>query len=136
MKEKKYLEELKLEWDDETGDSNHEMDVLDNLWPNSALKKLQIKIYGGIEFPDWLVDPSFCNIVDVRLWNCKHTNCLTALGKLSFLKFLWIGEFDAVVKVGHELFGNRSSTVKPFASLEVIEIFKMSKGEEWSLHGT
>ncbi|GMN60954.1 hypothetical protein TIFTF001_030062 [Ficus carica] len=49
------------------------------------------------------------------------------------LKVLWIREFDAVVKVGPELLGNRSSTVKPFESLEVLEFSKMSNWEEWSM---
>ncbi|GMN72514.1 hypothetical protein TIFTF001_052867 [Ficus carica] len=134
LKEMKYLERLILEWDDdETGDSNHEMDVLDNLCPNSALKELEIKNYGGTKFPNWVFDPPLCNVVDVRLLKCKHCNRLPPLGQLPSLKFLWIEEFDAVVKVGPELFGNGSSTMKPFASLKVLRFYKMSNWEEWSM---
>ncbi|KAL5556218.1 hypothetical protein UlMin_038454 [Ulmus minor] len=52
LMDKKNLEELELVWGAKTDDSKHERDVLDKLLPNSNLKRLTIRGYGGTTFPN------------------------------------------------------------------------------------
>ncbi|KAL5545546.1 hypothetical protein UlMin_005233 [Ulmus minor] len=131
---KKYLEELELEWGDETNDSVHERNILDKLVPNTTLKGLIIRGYGGTTFPNWVGDRSLCtNIVDLSLGDCKYCQSLPPLGQLLSLKSLCIARFDEIVSVGAEFYGNCSSVVKPFASLEVLLFRDMPNWELWSM---
>ncbi|GMN43398.1 hypothetical protein TIFTF001_012604 [Ficus carica] len=110
---------------------NYRMVVLDNLLPNTTLKKLLIRFYGGTKFPHWLGDQSFYSLVDVQLSDCKYCYILPPLGQLSSLKSLYIGRCRSVARVGPEFYGNSSSSVKPFASLESLSFDSLSNWEEW-----
>ncbi|KAL5545568.1 hypothetical protein UlMin_005255 [Ulmus minor] len=132
--DKKNLEELELEWGDETNDSVHERNILNKLVPNTTLKGLIIRGYGGTTFPNWVGDRSLCtNIVDLGLGDCKYCQSLPPLGQLLSLKSLCIAGFDEIVTVGAEFYGNCSSVVKPFASLEVLIFRDMLNWEVWSM---
>ncbi|KAL5556226.1 hypothetical protein UlMin_038462 [Ulmus minor] len=133
--DKKYLEELELEWGAKTNDdSKQERDILDKLLPNSNLKRLIIRGYGGTTFPNWVGDRSLCsNIVDLSLVNCEYCYSLPPLGQLMSLKSLCIASFDGIVGVGAEFYGNCSSAVKPFASLEFLTFSHMPNWEVWSM---
>ncbi|KAL5538727.1 hypothetical protein UlMin_044450 [Ulmus minor] len=134
LMDKKNLEELELEWGAKTDDSKHERDILDKLLPNSNLKRLEIRGYGGTTFPNWVGDRSLCsNIVNLSLANCEYCHSLPPLGQLSSLKSLQIKRFDGIVSVGAEFYGNCSSVVKPFASLEVLIFRDMPNWELWSM---
>ncbi|KAL5556235.1 hypothetical protein UlMin_038471 [Ulmus minor] len=135
LMDKKYLEELELEWGAKTDDSKHERDILDKLLPNSNLKRLKIRGYGGTTFPNWVGDRSLCsNIVDLSLANCEYCHSLPPLGQLFSLKSLLIERFDGIVSVGAEFYGNcSSSVVKPFASLELLKFSDMPNWEVWSM---
>ncbi|XP_060669566.1 putative disease resistance RPP13-like protein 1 isoform X1 [Ziziphus jujuba] len=130
LMDKKYLEELDLAWKDDTNDSKHDREVLENLSPHTKLKRLSVYGYGGTTFPNWLGNHSFCNIVFIMLSNCKYCNCLPPLGQLPSLKTLYIEQLSGVVSVGAEFYG--SSERKPFASLKFLSFSKMSNWEEWS----
>ncbi|KAL5540429.1 hypothetical protein UlMin_044945 [Ulmus minor] len=136
LMDKKYLEELELEWGAKTDDdSKHERDILDKLLPNSNLKRLTIRGYGGTTFPNWVGDRSLCsNIVDLSLAHCEYCYSLPPLGQLMSLKSLCIASFDGIVSVGAEFYGNcSSSVVKPFASLESLRFMNMPNWEVWSM---
>ncbi|KAL5537588.1 hypothetical protein UlMin_044120 [Ulmus minor] len=134
LMDKKNLEELKLEWGDETNDSEHERNILDKLLPNSNLKRLKIRGYGGTTFPNWVGDRSLCSkIVDLSLANCEYCHSLPPLGQLFFLESLLIERFDGIVSVGTEFYGNCSSVVKPFASLKYLIFKDMPNWEVWSM---
>ncbi|KAL5540828.1 hypothetical protein UlMin_043798 [Ulmus minor] len=134
LMDKKYLEELELEWGNETSDSVHERNILDKLLPNAALKGLIIRNYGGTTFPNWVGDRSLCsNIVDLSLAHCEYCYSLPPLGQLMSLKSLCIARFDGIVSVGAEFYGNCSSVVKPFASLELLKFSDMPNWEVWSM---
>ncbi|PON86941.1 LRR domain containing protein [Trema orientale] len=105
-----------------------ERDVLDNLLPNTNLKKLKIQEYGGTTFPNWLGNQTLCNLVELSLEHCNFCHTLPPLGELPSLNSLRIGYFDAVVKVGLEFYG---CSVKPFASLESLVFDTMSNWKEW-----
>uniref|UniRef100_A0A2N9FP73 NB-ARC domain-containing protein n=1 Tax=Fagus sylvatica TaxID=28930 RepID=A0A2N9FP73_FAGSY len=125
--EKTYLDELVLEWGDDTVDPENNRDVLEQLVPHTNLKKLSIKFYVGTRFPHWLGDFSFSNMVFLRLSNCKNCLDLPPLGQLSSLKVLIIEWMNAVKRVGPEFYG----IDKPFQSLETLTFDGMMEWEEW-----
>lgn len=128
--DKNYLEALIVCWTGDTNDSRHDRDVLGGLLPNTNLKRLEIFGFGGTRFPNWLGDHSFFNILFIKLSKCKYCNSLPALGQLPSLQTLHIERLDGVVTVGAEFYGNGSS-IKPFASLEILCFHSMLAWEEW-----
>ncbi|XP_077237406.1 putative disease resistance protein RGA3 [Tasmannia lanceolata] len=76
LKDKKYLNELSLEWvrDDSSQDGGVNDDgVLEGLQPHANLKELHIKSYGGVSFPSWMSHLSNLTcfaVEDCR--NCEH----------------------------------------------------------------
>jgi Leucine-rich repeat (LRR) protein len=135
LRDKKYLEDLVLEWNVDTNFSESERTVLDSLRPHTYLKKLTIKHYGGKSFSDWVGHPSFSNIASLDLHNCKYCSNLPPLGQLPSLHNLSIVGFDEVVTVGHEFCGNSSSSVKSFGALKVLHIENMKNWEKWISFG-
>ncbi|KAK9068142.1 hypothetical protein SSX86_012253 [Deinandra increscens subsp. villosa] len=126
----KRFSELDLVWsDDEPRNEMLEKEVLNELKPcNDKLIKLDIRSYGGLEFPNWVGDPSFPRLKHVSLHNCKRCTSLPPLGRLPFLKELFIEGLDGVKVVGMELLG----TCHEFASLEILSFRRMSGWSKWS----
>nr|XP_048317917.1 putative disease resistance RPP13-like protein 1 [Ziziphus jujuba var. spinosa] len=147
LMDKKYLQRVRLIWIVNATDGTaqrahanvmrHHREVLEKLLPHRNLKRLSIYGYGGTSFPYWLGDHSFCNIVSIRLENCRCCNSLPPLGQLPSLKTLEVKELSGVVTVGAEFKGNigGSSITKPFASLEFLSFRGMSAWKEWSSIG-
>ncbi|KAF5775494.1 putative leucine-rich repeat domain superfamily [Helianthus annuus] len=123
---------LQLEWSDVFDGSRKESlekEVLCGLKPNSAsLTILQIVSYGGIEFPNWVGDPSFLQLTEVLIHGCKNCTSLPPLGQLPSLKKLFIKDMDEVKAMGSELIGAGLS----FLSLETLVLENMKRLEEWS----
>ncbi|XP_057980717.1 LOW QUALITY PROTEIN: putative disease resistance protein At3g14460 [Malania oleifera] len=136
LKNKKNLQELVLKWDGDRDDSQNARSVLEKLVPHTNLKKLVIEYYGGTRFPDWLGESTFSNMVFLRLSNCRYCWSLPPLGQLPSLKRLFLVGIDGVKKVGPEFYGNDSSSIMPFASLETLRFEKMLKWEEWLCCGS
>jgi hypothetical protein len=147
LKDKKYLDELVLEWNAVytnisevytnisevyTNISECQRSVLDNLRPHSNLKSLAINNYGAESLPDWVGHHSFSNIVFLCLRNCRHCCNLPPFGQLPSLQNLSIVRFEGVIKVSCEFYGSNSSLVKPFGALKVLRFEQMLKWEEWS----
>nr|POE64028.1 putative disease resistance protein [Quercus suber] len=121
---KKYLDELVLEWSNNTvGQEN----VLEALQPNSKLKKLSINFYCGTRFPNWVGHMLFSGMVSLRLSNCNNCSSLPPLGQLPSLEVLIIEWMDAVKSVGPEFCGMN----KPFKSLKTLTFEGMLEWEEW-----
>ncbi|KAM7266755.1 hypothetical protein ACFE04_008921 [Oxalis oulophora] len=123
LEKKSSLDELVLQWSNGKCNnySEHAAIVLENLRPPTNLKNLSIKNYGGIGFPNWLIDHSFPNIVFLRLSNCKQCSQLPPLGEMPSLKDLIIEGLDLVTKIGSEFYGrNISSLARPFPSLKTL----------------
>ncbi|XP_059597139.1 putative disease resistance protein At3g14460 [Vitis vinifera] len=138
MKDKKYLDELKFEWDNESTDVGGVMqnrrDILSSLQPHTNLKRLHINSFSGLSFPAWVGDPSFFNLVDLGLQNCNNCSSLPPLGQLPSLKHLSILQMKGVKMVGSEFYGNASSsnTIKPsFPSLQTLRFERMYNWEKW-----
>ncbi|KAG2678884.1 hypothetical protein I3760_11G024800 [Carya illinoinensis] len=122
LKDKKYLEELALEWGyGKTDDTKGERYILEKLVPHTNLKKLQVHNYGGTRFPGWLGDRSFHNMVSVSLQNCEYCLILPPLGQLPSLKHLSI---EGLMEYS-----------QPFPSLEILKFSWMSSWEEWCSFG-
>ncbi|KAL5578785.1 hypothetical protein UlMin_011227 [Ulmus minor] len=133
LKDKKFLSELILEWREKRS-SQREREVLESLQPHKNLKQLTISGYRGTTFPDWVGHESFCNMVEVQLYNCRNVCMLPPLGLLSSLRRLYIVGLIGVVSIGNEFCGSSSTTTNhPFtSSLEELDIRDMASWEEWS----
>ena len=131
MEHKKFLEELKLNWDGTIAvkDPQHEINLLDNLRPHANLKKLTLHCYRGTRFPNWLGHLSYHNLASISLNCCRYCNFLPTLGQLPSLKVLEILQLDELVTIGNEFYG--SSTLKPFPSLEILKFIYLPAWRKW-----
>ncbi|KAB1203858.1 putative disease resistance RPP13-like protein 1 [Morella rubra] len=131
LKDRKYIEELVLEWNAFADILESQKAVLNSLRPHTNLKSLTISYYGGENFPDWVGHQSFCNITSLHLNRC-HRCSLPPLGQLPCLQDLSIIGFDGVVTVGAEFCGGHSASIKPFGALEVLTFERLWNWEEYS----
>ncbi|KAJ0717476.1 putative virus X resistance protein-like, coiled-coil [Helianthus annuus] len=126
----KRLTKLELKWDDGSRGGTLEMEVLNELKPNSDwLENLKILSYGGREFPKWVGDPCFNKLVHVSIHDCRTCTSLPQLGLLPSLKELFIQGMDEVEVIGSELTG---TTEVSFPSLELLRFVSMPIWEVWS----
>ncbi|KAJ0851546.1 putative P-loop containing nucleoside triphosphate hydrolase, leucine-rich repeat domain superfamily [Helianthus annuus] len=126
----KGINKLELKWDDVSGRETLEKEILNELKPHSdKLKMLEVKYYKGKEFPNWVGDPSFHQLVHVSLQGCRKCTSLPPLGQLPSLKELLIQGMDGVKVISLEL--SRSTDVT-FPSLEILRFEDMSSWEVWS----
>ncbi|XP_035838346.1 putative disease resistance protein At3g14460 [Helianthus annuus] len=85
----KEISKLELKWGDGSGSETLEKEVLNELKPRSdKLKMLEVKCYEGMEFPNWVGDPSFNRLVHVSLRACRKCTSLPPLGRLPSLEIL------------------------------------------------
>ena len=141
LKDKGYLDELVLKWDEGAGDHHvlqQNEDVIDNLEPHTNLKRLYIYCFGGSRFPTWVANPLFSNLRSLELENCKNCSSLPPLGQLPSLEDLIISGMNGIERVGSEFYnyhyGNASSsnTIKPcFPSLQTLIFHSMPNWEKW-----
>ncbi|XP_031253816.1 putative disease resistance RPP13-like protein 1 [Pistacia vera] len=132
--DKKDLKVLTLEWGSQLDDLRNkamEENLLDILQPNRNLKELTIKRYCGIKFPSWIGDPSFSNMVLLRLDNCEKCTSLPSIGLLNSLKYLTIRGMRGLKSISSEIYGNRCS--KPFTALETLRLENLQEWEHWNV---
>ncbi|XP_010251864.1 PREDICTED: putative disease resistance protein RGA1 [Nelumbo nucifera] len=131
---KHYIHKLELIWSRGEAinlrDGVAEHQVLEGLKPHENLKELTIRDYCGFKFPSWVCDPSFSNLVSLRLLYCRKCEFLPPLGQLPFLKCLYIGAMNKVKYVDHEFCGD--GAVKGFPSLESLTFASMPFLEQWT----
>ena len=132
LKDKRYLDELVLEWDEEASDVIQNGDVIDNLQPHTNLKRLSIIGFGGSRFSTWIANPLFCNLRVLMLRNCKNCLLLPPLGQLPSLEHIEISRMKGIERVGSEFYASSSITTKPsFPSLEILKFSCMDNWEKW-----
>ena len=132
LKNKRKLEELIMEWNDEFWDSRNDADelqVLESLRPHENLERLTVAFYGGSKFPCWIGDPSFSKMVNLTLRDCKKCTSLPTLGGLPLLEVLHIECMGKVESIGDEFYGECKN---PFASLKKLQLVDMPEWESWS----
>ncbi|TQD73939.1 hypothetical protein C1H46_040509 [Malus baccata] len=133
LKDKKGLKELTLGWRDDARickEYHNDKDVLDKLQPPINLEKLTIKFYVRNRFPSWLGDSSFSHVQFMRLSQCSCLS-LPSLGQLPALRGLFIGGMNFLATVGPQFYGDGSSLIQPFQSLEKLIFMEMPEWEDW-----
>lgn len=125
LEDKQHLHELKLEWGQPSNLKGERVNVIDNeviegLQPHAELRHLEIREFGGAQFPCWLGDSSLSKLETLHLYFCLNCETLPPLGQLHSLKFLFIDGMRGVKYVDRSFFGNGS--VKGFPSLELFEL--------------
>ncbi|XP_028806826.1 putative disease resistance RPP13-like protein 1 [Neltuma alba] len=135
LKNREKFEELVLEWDCDTSDSQIVKSVLNVLQPSTNVKKLTINNYGGTSFPIWVGDSSFINIANLCVRDCSNCVLLPPFGELPSLKELSISGMGLVHTVGREFYCSKPeySSFQPFPSLEILIFVNMPTWEEWIL---
>ncbi|KAG6498188.1 putative disease resistance protein RGA1 [Zingiber officinale] len=111
------------------GSERYDKDMLDDLCPNTSLKKLGIWYYGSPQFPAWLIELQLPNLVEVHFCcSCEH---IPPFGNLQFLKKLELWFMNDITHLGVEFHGYGG-----FPSLQELRLSWMDNLEEWSeLHG-
>uniref|UniRef100_A0A7N2LD03 R13L1/DRL21-like LRR repeat region domain-containing protein n=1 Tax=Quercus lobata TaxID=97700 RepID=A0A7N2LD03_QUELO len=133
LMDKHSIEELVLEWDENTADPENARKVLAGLKPSCSLKRLTINFYCSPKFPSWLDGKNIFNdMVFLRLSNCNSCSTLPSLGKLQKLRVLIIECMDAVEEVGPD-FNTEPPTWmhRGFRYLERLTFEGMSKWTKW-----
>lgn len=136
LPEKQDLEALVLKWSSDITNSRNERiekDVLDMLQPHQGLKELTINSYSSTEFPSWVGDPSFSNMVLLSLENCENCTSVPVLGLLKSLKDLSITGMSGLQSIGREIYGECCSN--PFPSLETLYFKGMPGWNYWHANG-
>ena len=132
LKEKGKIEELTMEWGsdniDDPQSQRKEVQVLESLEPHRNLKKLTISSYGGGTFPSWIGNPSFSQMVQLYLKDCRSCTVLPSLGQLSSLKSLRIEGISGIKDIGAEFYGQMAES---FQTLECLTFSDMPKWEDW-----
>ncbi|KAK9217879.1 hypothetical protein WN943_006509 [Citrus x changshan-huyou] len=114
--------------------------LLEALQPPLNVRELDILLYGGNIFPQWLT--SLTNLRNLHLRGCLNCEHLPPLGKLPLEK-LELCSLKSVKRVGNEFLGieessedgpsssSSSSLVIAFPKLKSLEITDMNALEEW-----
>ncbi|KAL5549135.1 hypothetical protein UlMin_004366 [Ulmus minor] len=105
LKNNKLLSGLILVWGGESNDmdTKREREILEALQPHINLEILVIDGYRGTLFPDWVGHESYCNMVELKLFDCKNCFMLPPFEQLPSLRRLHIDGFDGLVSIGNEM---------------------------------
>ncbi|KAK7848301.1 putative disease resistance protein rga1 [Quercus suber] len=138
MKEKQYLQELQLWWDDGESECYDEMS-LEGLQPHPNLKMLRLSHYMGMRIPSWV--SSLNNLVHFELYKNRRLQHLPSLNQLPFLKsvflyemealeYIWIGEDNVSNMLGGSSFTSSSKTAF-FPSLSSLVLMDCPNLKGW-----
>ncbi|KAG1347329.1 disease resistance protein RGA2 [Cocos nucifera] len=130
LKDKEHLTILHLEWNFDAGSlPDVEKEIFEGLQPHPNLEELEIKGYGDIRFPTWMVENKFLTKLElIGLESCGRLESIPPLGQLPSLKDLRIEDMPAIKKIGHEFYGD---TGVAFPSLKVLIFNVFNEWEEW-----
>ncbi|XP_034679139.1 putative disease resistance protein RGA3 [Vitis riparia] len=103
LKEKQYLQSLRLEWNRWGQDGGDEGDksVMEDLQPHPHLKDIFIEGYGGTEFPSWMMNDGlgslFPYLIEIEISGCSRCKILPPFSQLPSLKSLSLHDMKEVV---------------------------------------
>ncbi|WKA13312.1 hypothetical protein VitviT2T_030626 [Vitis vinifera] len=127
LKEKQYLQSLRLEWNrwGQDGGDEGDQSVMEGLQPHQHLKDIFIDGYGGTEFPSWMMNSLLPNLIKIEIWGCSRCKILPPFSQLPSLKSLGLHDMKEVVELKEG-----SLTTPLFPSLESLELSFMPKLKE------
>ncbi|XP_020254649.1 putative disease resistance protein RGA3 isoform X3 [Asparagus officinalis] len=126
LRDKKRLQVLRLEWDDDSDAAEEYEKVLDCLHPPDSLKELRITRYRGARSPYWMEKGLLKNLERVVLYQNTAWKHLPSLGKLPYLNELRLDSLTGLVQIGFE---------GGFQQLKILQIWGCQQLEEWSGFG-
>ncbi|WJX62500.1 hypothetical protein P8452_47488 [Trifolium repens] len=101
----KHLNLLWLSWEriEESQLQENVKQILEVLQPHTHhLQELGVEGYTGVLFPQWMSSPSFKDLQCVHLRDCQSCLHLPQLGKLPFLKELFISNISCIIYLEEE----------------------------------
>ena len=126
LKEKQYLQSLRLEWGPSEQEAKDDELVMESLQPHPNLKKLYVKGYGGGRFPSWMMNDELYlllpNLLHIHLEGCKRSQILPPFAQLPFLQSLELNGLDEV-----EYMMECSSEMPFFPSLQRLQLSYLCK---------
>ncbi|XP_021774977.1 putative disease resistance protein At3g14460 [Chenopodium quinoa] len=97
LRRKEKLIDLSIDFRDSTKEDEA---VLEGLQPHANLRYLKIQGYGGERLPSWMINDNLhCrlpNLIQIKILNCKSCRYLCHLGRLPYLKVLFLEGLDNV----------------------------------------
>ncbi|XP_057732724.1 putative disease resistance protein RGA1 [Arachis stenosperma] len=131
LKGKQDLRELILSWS-KSGKRKSVVgaeEVLEALQPHSTLKLLTIQDYEGLQWPTWMENNSATyNLVSLQLVRCEKCGHLPPVGKLPFLKKLFVSWMDDVQYIEEDESYDGVEAM-PFPSLEELHVVRLRNVE-------
>ncbi|XP_043697247.1 putative disease resistance RPP13-like protein 1 [Telopea speciosissima] len=119
--DKDAIHKLEFQWSSSQSKGEKEFNLIE---PHRSIKQLKITRYGAESFPNWLSSNNFHQLTVIHLRNCNCTQ-LPNLGKLPFLKSLYMHEMYSLKEINHAFHGH-------FEKLEVLEMDGMPCLEKWT----
>lgn len=104
LKNKEYLQSLRLEWTDEAVSDEYDELLLEGLQPHENLKVLFIERYGGQSFPNWMMvglHSSLPKLTKLTLKNLKICKSLPPFGCLPSLQSLKLENLTLLEYIEH-----------------------------------
>jgi hypothetical protein len=95
-------------------------EVIEALQPHSNLKRLKINFYDGLCLPSWISILS--SLVSLELSGCGNCVQLSSLGKLPYLKKIYLRQMDNIQYMGDDDEPRHGVEVKAFQSLEELSL--------------
>ncbi|XP_027334463.1 putative disease resistance protein RGA3 [Abrus precatorius] len=132
LKGKKFLQSLTLNWSRTDFHNSGSSELLENLEPPHNLKRLEVRWYPGVLFPEWF--SLLKDVVGITLYELGNCSCLPPLEHLPYLKSLAIEclrELDYIYEDGYE----DGFAVTFFPSLESLTLFDCPKLRGWQRRG-
>ncbi|XP_078165515.1 disease resistance protein RGA2-like [Carex rostrata] len=127
--DKKHLHSICL-YASHTGETNVDMDILEELQPHKDIKDLRIRCYTSSVFPNWIIHiGNFQNLNTVYLSNCVSLKVLPPLGELPSLKFLRIEHCYSIELIDYHLYGEKQTV---FPLLEELYLYGLKNCKEWT----
>ncbi|TXG47395.1 hypothetical protein EZV62_026689 [Acer yangbiense] len=120
--EKLNLRRLSLAWENESDlQSQDDVEkVLEALQPHTNLKRLDISGYKGDQFPSWIMDSTFNNVVYIKISNCDKCSQLPPFVLLPSLRTLHLSNMSRVMYIDDHFQGGGMAI--GFPSLQSLEI--------------